>query len=586
MDRLRSFGALVAALTSDHRVRLRLRRRWLPVLLYLALAVWATWPLALSPSTRLLLGTEPVATVPLFNVWTIWWNADRLLHGFQEYWDAPIFFPFLETFAWSEPQPATLIVAPVIWLSDSRALAYNVYLGLSLVLNGVFCERLLRQQGAGRAVSVAAGAAMLLLPILHWQRDVLQLFPLWSILWTWTGMLAVARRPSIRAGAQLGVAFGVVCLACMHQGLFLGVLMVLTSVTLGKRWIRWRTWMAVAVAIGIAAILVLPVALPMRRMLSDPIFERTQANVAQLSTVWGDYCAAYGGQWLNWGAAKARPEWYLSPGWIKVMLAGLGVVWGLSRRRWRWWTIYLCATGGLALFLSMGPNLHVGEWHPWTWLQDHIPGFSQVRNVFRFAFFVQMGVVLLAFQALHGLDVVRRRFVHRPAWRCSLAVPIVVAAGVALMEVRPQPVRLAGVPEAHKHQKWIRLLQTDASPEAGVACIPFAPGNSVQDFDITTRWMYLGTYHRRLLVNGYSGFFPLEDFALRDAMPGGAPTRPVLEKFAEDGVEWLVVLRSHVPDGKLPSPPDSVKLQLVLSDDVGVDVYRLILIEPTAGRDP
>jgi hypothetical protein len=98
--------------------------------------------------------------------------------------------------------------------------------------------------------------------------------------------------------------------------------------------------------------------------------------------------------------------------------------------------------------------------------------------------------------------------------------------------------------------------------------------------------MYLGTYHKRLLVNGYSGFFPLEDFALRNSMPGGVPTRAVLKQFADDGIEWLVVLRSHVPDGKLPPAPENAQLQLVLSDDVGVDVYRLIPIEPPNPVEP
>jgi hypothetical protein len=119
-----------------------------------------------------------------------------------------------------------------------------------------------------------------------------------------------------------------------------------------------------------------------------------------------------------------------------------------------------------------------------------------------------------------------------------------------------------------------------------VACIPFAPGNGVRDFDITTRWMYLGTYHGRLLVNGYSGFFPLEDFVFRDSMSGGVPTRAVLKTFADDGVEWLVVLRSQVPDGRLPPAPENARLQLVLSDDVGIDVYRLIPIEPIEETEP
>ena len=619
------------------------------LLLYSLLACWATWPLARSPATTLPLGAEPAATVPLFNAWTIWWNADRLTHGFKGYWDAPIFFPFAESFAWSEPQPMTLLAAPVLWISGSRALAYNGYLWLSLVLNGWFCERLLRRLGVRRLTALAGGAAMLLLPIIHWQRDVLQLIPVWGLLWAWSGLLAIARRPRWRGGVELGLGVGAFCLASLHQGLFLAVLMVLAAPALGLRWLRWRTWTAMLLAVGLAAALVLPIALPMQRMLEGPVFVRTANNVAQLSATWGDYCGAHGGQWVEWGKSAARPHWYLSPGWIKVGLAFIGIAWGLARRRWRWWTVFLCCVSGAALVLSLGPQFHIGEWQPWAWLQAHVPGFAQVRNVFRFAFFVQIGVVLLACQGCHGLDVLRRRCLlarsrrgertplsrvkrcddsndeaageglglreqeslsfpaphpgplprSSPAWmrralrgrgrrrdgaeqdvrhkvfRRGLAIGLALIGIAALTEITPQPVKLAAVPNAALHAKWIRLLQTDAAPDAAVACVPFAPGNGVGDFEMTTRWMYLGTYHQRLLVNGYSGFFPMEDFALRGAMPDGVPTAAVLQQFARDEVEWLVVLRAQTPDG-LPPPPESVRLQLVLSDEVGVDVYRLI----------
>src|SRR5690606_18272581 len=88
-----------------------------------------------------------VVTVPLFNAWTIWWNCDRLAHGFRGYWDAPIFFPEQQTFAFSEPQPATLMVAPVLWGSGSPILAYNAYLWLSLLLNGLVTLWLLKSLG-------------------------------------------------------------------------------------------------------------------------------------------------------------------------------------------------------------------------------------------------------------------------------------------------------------------------------------------------------------------------------------------------------------------------------------------------------
>ena len=98
------------------------------LLAYLVLAVAATWPLARNLDDTLPLGTEPVASVPLFNLWTLWWNADRALHLGADYWDAPIFFPAESAFAFSEAQPTTVVVAPLVWASETPAAAYNVYL--------------------------------------------------------------------------------------------------------------------------------------------------------------------------------------------------------------------------------------------------------------------------------------------------------------------------------------------------------------------------------------------------------------------------------------------------------------------------
>ena len=39
---------------------------------------------------------------PLLNAWTLAWDADRLAHGLQGFWDAPIFYPYRNTLAYSE----------------------------------------------------------------------------------------------------------------------------------------------------------------------------------------------------------------------------------------------------------------------------------------------------------------------------------------------------------------------------------------------------------------------------------------------------------------------------------------------------
>ena len=95
--------------------------------LYAAVSVALTWPLALHVGDRLAYGAEPTTTVPLFNLWTLRWNQDRLGHGLSGYWDAPIFHPASGSFALSEPQPLTgLVFAPISWVTGNPVLAFNV----------------------------------------------------------------------------------------------------------------------------------------------------------------------------------------------------------------------------------------------------------------------------------------------------------------------------------------------------------------------------------------------------------------------------------------------------------------------------
>ncbi len=551
-------------------------RRLFPLLIYLGLALGATWPLARYPTTRLPLGAGPRATVPLFNAWTIWWNADRLGHSFAGYWDAPIFHPVTGAFTFSDPQPATCIVAPVIWATDSRVLACNVYLWLALALNGVLTQRLLRLLGCGTFIAISGAAARILLPIVHWQRDVLQFAPVWTILWTWTALLRIVRRPTAWRGVEFGTAFAVACWTCLHQGLFLAILLAGAAVTLWGRWGTSRLWRSLAVAAVVGAALVAPLVVPMQRALARHKFTRSQQSVAALSAQPGDYTTAFGRQWLDPGGAAARPERPLSPGWLKYALALFGAAVGLARRRWRWWTTFLLLTSGLAFALSLGANLQIGVWTPYWTLMDHVPGLSRARNVFRFAFFVQLAVVLLAFQGLHLLGIFGRFARRGSVRRRILESGAALLAFAAVVEVVPTAPRLAVAPDAAANAGWISFMREQAPGGRAVACLPFATGNRVADFEETARWMYFATFHEARLVNGYSGYFPASDLEMRRIVNQSFPSPAALAWLDGANVEWILYRRTGGAPQAFPSGPfGRYRLDLAYADPVGVDVYRL-----------
>ena len=176
-----------------------MRRLFLPraviifVLVMLAFVVGAialTWPLARDLGDGIPLGAEKVATVPLFNLWTLAWNVESLGRGFDGYWNAPIFHPIADTFAFSEPQPLLGILGFVLCqLGLSIVAAYGLLLMGSLAVNGMLGALLLRRAGLAWLPSISGGALILVLPFTHQELGVLQLVPL-------AGVLAFANLPN------------------------------------------------------------------------------------------------------------------------------------------------------------------------------------------------------------------------------------------------------------------------------------------------------------------------------------------------------------------------------------------------------
>jgi hypothetical protein len=584
------------------------------LVLYCVLALWSTWPLAQSPLTSVPRGASAGAAVPKFNVWTIWWNSNWFLDNPQKtdrsYWNAPIFHPTKNTFAFSEPQPTTLAVAPVLWLTGSRVLAYNIYLWLGLFLNAVLTWRLLRFLRVQRHIAAGAGAAMLLLPIVHWQRDVVQLMPVWGILWTWLSLAKFGRAPTGRRCAEVGAAFGASFLMCGHHGLFLAVLLAGTAWILPRRWRLRKTWFGIASALLVSTLLSGPVIVALKSAGEEHGFSRRISTVEKLSAKPLDYLTTYTPQLITPKLPVEKNRTKLSPGWLKIALATIGIAFGLSRRRWRRWTIFLLATALLAFLFSLGTNLSLFGWQPWLTLADVVPGFSQVRSAFRFAFFVQMATVLLAAQGLHWLFVSlrllrkhrgsewlrsvladveffnrltrsKRRTGESPLqqWRrFGISGTLLVVGVVATIETLPKPVELTTIPDAKAHAGWIAFVRRETEPGKAILCLPMADSNKVADFEVTTDWMYFQTFHGVPIVNGYSGFFPTRYFDLRRKVWDNPLDPELLATLVKANVGLLIVDRSDFEQEDFPETgPDPPGVRRIFEDSqAGVDVYRIL----------
>jgi hypothetical protein len=521
-----------------------LKRHVLPALLYLFLAIASTWPLAGALLTHLPLGMEEAATVPLFNVWTVWWNADRAASGFSGYWDAPIFYPTEKTFAFSEPMPLSVLVAPIIRVTGNRILAYNCLLFLILWLNGWVTFHFLKRLHMNRMIALLGGAMMALLPLAHSWVGVIQLVAVFGIVWSFLALYQFGRRPTVAGGIMLGTACAVTYLMCAHFGLVLLVLLTVSAVwLLGKQILQLKMWTLLLPGIGVYTILCLPIVLGQYGAVNANDFFRPEPYLAGLSAHVADYCASPWRQLIHVDALDGMAttaSFKLCPGFLKLALMAVGVGWGLLTRRRRSWTLFCLTILCAAFILSLGPNLHIFGWKPYMMLIDGVPGFGQVRNVFRSAIFVQVSVVLLAVMGLQAGVVGVRRYMRRrfPRW---IANGIVLAAGLlAVMEIWPPPQPLHAMPSYDANQGWIEWLQTRTPPDSVVACVPFPFKPFVASYEQEAEWLYWGTFHERRMPNGYSSYFPRSFLNLKMHM-AEFPTPETIGLLCDMGVNYCVV---------------------------------------------
>lgn len=561
--------------------------RWAALILgFTIVAVWTIWPAPSQSFTVLPTGTSSPGTVPMLNAWTIWWNSDRLAHGLAGYWNAPIFHPETGTFAFSEPQPATWAVAPIVWATDSPMPAYQAYVVGTLVLNALFAVRLLRTLRIRRSVAATGGVAILLLPLVHQNREAMQLMSLWGTLWTLDAIIKHHRKPSCWRGIEVGVAFSSVFMSCIHHGVFLAFLLGLSAWTVIPRR-HWRPWWGGLALGGVtAALLLLPLMLPMEQILAEHEFARKAAKVQSLSATPSDWLQTVPGAVTDFVGARCGSSRPLSPGWIRMGLAVVGVLLAMRYRRQRRAVVLLAVFGCWAMFWSFGMNLTIGGWQPWLTLTDWLPGFSQVRSVYRFAYFGQLSVILLA---AFGLDRLSRCRVAQGRTRRSywlLCCVFVALCALVAFEVPPVPVGLAVVPDVSAERPWIAFLQEHTPDGRAIVCLPFAEGYTAKKLECTGRWMLYGTRHGVPMVNGYSGFFPKSWFRMVEALKEDPFTESALKILAEAGVEYVVVDPALMTTRGSPGTASGrYRLVRVFCNDSGVEIWRLVQSVPPARAD-
>jgi hypothetical protein len=542
----------------------------------LAAALIGTWPLALNLTTSVLLATEGAVTVQLFSIWTLWWTADRAPQLFSGYWDAPIFYPNPGVFSYSEPEPLTgLAVAPLWGLGASPALIHNVALLAVLLLNGVFAYRLARALQIARLPALLGAVLMVTLPFVARLYGVINLIALFGILWTLDGLVRFGRDGSARHAAWASAGFVAAYLTCEQYALMFGLFAVAAAlVALSQQRFRARPAIRLALAGLGAGLVLLPVALPVYTLHQQLNLARPDFVVASLSAWPDDFFTRPTTSWLDLPPHNGsdEPTGGLFPGAILLALAVAGLI--VGRRSpdpiLRRWTAYFALSTLAAVVLALGLNLDILGLSPFDVLRQTVPGFGELRSVYRFAIIMQLMLVVLAAIALNRssqVDPSNRRLLRTGA---GLALLLGLLAGAENLTV---PVPLASVPSTPR-TAWTTWLR--AQPEdTVVAHVPFAAGIRVQDYEIDAWRMFAQIDHHKPIINGYSGYFPADYTQFQLDMAGQFPD-PALLCTLNKGlkVNTLVVDQGWLATHKTQMAPSSAFLTPAYTDDK-VQIYHL-----------
>ncbi|MFN8517551.1 MAG: hypothetical protein U0232_33390, partial [Thermomicrobiales bacterium] len=397
----------------------------------------------------------------------------------------------------------------------------NAILAVNLLVLGTF---VLAAGGAyalavaltgNRAVGLLAGLAYAFLPYRYAHIFHLnQLGHAWTP-WVLAALVLLVRRLATRQSAWwLAVAFGalmgvqVVTSFYVAFQLAFAVAIALVAAVIAApqaRTVRFLTHLAVAGAV--AAVIILPLALPYLQVRDELGLERTVREAERYSATPKSYLRVTGENRF-WDRLPGRggSEDILFPGGVALAGAALGL---LAWRRRPALTTAAVVLAVVAFVISLGPTWLPAEGGktplPYRFLYDHFPFFKAMRVPARFGVLTDFAIIVLAASGFAWVwELLRERLRPELARYTGIGATAALAL-LILVELRAAPFPLEAVDRSEAAAAPYRWLAEQ--PDQG-AVMEFPVIELGQGERPVTLAMYWSTLHWKPLVQGYSGFAP------------------------------------------------------------------------------
>lgn len=540
-------------------------RRFLPVFVYLALAVGLTWPAALRP-VQDVPGAE--RTDLWDSLWSLWYVWLRLRSGAPPVSvDGLLDWPDGGRLWVADPVNA-LLAFPLIFTVGVAA-AWTILVLFHVTFAGVAAHRLAEAVSPGRPwAGWVAGTTYAASPLIlaHIHNGASEAVGLGWMAWAALRMIRLEERPSPKNVALSGVALGVCAVAHWYAGL---AIFLLGALFLARSRAR-AVFLGLFGALTLGAALAAPVAWVARSLATaedNVVGIKTDKEIATVRRTIGpadpvgffmpgDFRSPDFRELSRYGEEYIHCH-YL--GWV-TLLAAMAAL----RRRERtgaWWAAALLGAVlacGPVLAQEGGPVILPGNLAvplPW-FVIERLPGFSSLSLLWRLSQLPVLALAVLAGRAAGG---------NRPI---ALGV-----AGLALVEtlfVSP----MAGQRETTDARLPAAIVGLAAEPDGALMNFPVAGGRA---------YLYEQTGHHKPLTGGLN--FPNNGASrkvwrvaldhVRDTP--AALAEAVTAKARNEGVRYLVV---HVDPMARPDMHDTAVRALrdaytPLAESPGIRVYKL-----------
>ncbi|MBA2302043.1 MAG: hypothetical protein H0W08_05365 [Acidobacteria bacterium] len=457
--------------------------------LFAALTVLHTWPLASALGT---LSRHDNADAVL-NEWALAWVAHQLPRDPLHLFDANIFYPEVNTLAFSEHLALQgAMGAPLFWAGVPSLVVHNLLVLVGFALTGWTMALVLRRRTGSWSCGILAGMLLAfnshsLSRIAHLQAVHVEFLPL--------AIMALDRlltRPTAANALKLSLAYALQSLTSNYFLVFMTFGLAGAGIVRWKDWIgegRIRVFALVCLSAVVAVLMLAPFLIPYLQAQQNQGLTRSLEEVAKYSASWQDYLSATGNlHYRTWSA----PLWRrlgapLFPGVTALLLAALacasGVAW--KHRAARTWL----AVGVVGFVLSFGAALP-----GYAFLYHAVPLLQGIRASVRFGYLALAAVAALA---AFGLSLLRAKYERRPAVRRALTVGALVLVTVEALRI---PV---GYSTPHATPSVYQVLTLE--PNAVLVELPLYEPRA---FQLNALYMLHSTVHWRPILNGYSGFRP------------------------------------------------------------------------------